>query len=156
MSAQASRVAGWAWVAVQAVLILALIAAPPSKALHAPLAFGWVLFGLGLIIFGAAMAVLGHAFTPNPVPKENARLVGRGIYRFVRHPMYTAVLVCALGWSLAHGAIWHYGVSLAMWVFFYAKSSAEERWLMQRHPHYADYRASAGRFMPKVFPRRDS
>src|SRR5881628_2833001 len=34
------------------------------------------------------------------------RLVVVGLYRFVRNPMYLAVLTLVAGWSLAFGSVW--------------------------------------------------
>jgi protein-S-isoprenylcysteine O-methyltransferase Ste14 len=63
--------------------------------------------------------------------------------------MYSAVLVCAVGWSIAFGGAWHYALCFMLLIFFWLKSSVEERWLLSVHPEYAKYRLSAGRFLPK-------
>jgi protein-S-isoprenylcysteine O-methyltransferase Ste14 len=123
--------------------------APSSPALHAPHVAGWIIFASGLLIFVAAYAALGKSFTANPVPRAEATSVAYGIYRFVRHPMYSAVLVCALGWAIAFGGAWHYALGFILLVFFWLKSNVEERWLLSVHPEYAKYRLSAGRFLPK-------
>jgi protein-S-isoprenylcysteine O-methyltransferase Ste14 len=148
-----SRRAGWWWVALQAVLLLALVLAPASPSLHAPVFAGWVLFGAGLTVFAAAFLALGKAFTPNPMPKPDAALAVHGIYRFIRHPMYSAVLLCGLGWAVAFGGLWHYILCAALLLFFWAKSRAEERWLVQRYPGYAQYQRTAGRFLPRLTRR---
>ncbi|MFM2399223.1 MAG: hypothetical protein RL341_1380 [Pseudomonadota bacterium] len=145
-----SRRAGWWWVVLQAVLLLALVFARAAPSLHAPLAAGWVVFGAGLAVFAAAFVALGHAFTPNPMPKPDAALAVHSIYRFVRHPMYSAVMLCGLGWAAAFGGIWHYLLCAALLLFFWAKSRAEERWLAQQYPGYAQYQRTVGRFVPRL------
>lgn len=144
-----SRRTGWIWVACQFLLILALVLTPASPALHAPQKIGWLVFTSGVIIFVAAYAALGKSFTPNPVPRAEAAFVAQGIYRFIRHPMYSAVLVCAMGWAIAFGGVWHYALCFILLVFFWSKSNVEEQWLLSAHPEYAKYRLSAGRFLPK-------
>ena len=63
---------------------------------------GFAVAGWGLRVGGAAMAVLGSihlgdALTPQPVPKPGAGLVGHGLYRFVRHPIYAGLLAYGIG-----------------------------------------------------------
>jgi protein-S-isoprenylcysteine O-methyltransferase Ste14 len=144
-----SRRTGWAWVACQFLLLAALVLSPASPALHAPQKIDWIIFASGLIIFVAAYAALGKSFTPNPVPRAEATFIAHGIYQWIRHPMYSAVLVCAVGWAIAFGGAWHYALCFILLFFFWLKSNVEERWLLSVHPEYAKYRLSAGRFLPK-------
>ncbi len=150
----AKRRLGWLWVVLQAVLIATLLAlpyaAPTLHIIHTPILIGWFVLGTGLLLFVFAFAALGKSFTPNPVPKENAAFVMHGIYRWIRHPMYTAVMLCAIGWSLTHGSFWLYALSATLVAFFWIKSTAEERWLVAQHEGYVGYRLRTGRFLPKV------
>jgi protein-S-isoprenylcysteine O-methyltransferase Ste14 len=109
-----SRRTGWIWVASQVLLLAALVFVPTPPALHAPHFAGWIVFASGLVIFIVAYAALGKAFTPNPVPPAEAKFVARGIYRWIRHPMYSAVL----GWAIAFGGAWHYALCFILVVFF--------------------------------------
>lgn len=144
-----SRRAGWAWVACQFLLIAALVFAPASPALHGPHIAGWIVFAFGLLIFFAAFVSLGKSFTPNPVPRADAPFIANGVYQWIRHPMYSAVLICALGWAITFGGVWHYALGFILLAFFWLKSNAEECWLSSVHPEYVKYRLSAGRFLPK-------
>jgi protein-S-isoprenylcysteine O-methyltransferase Ste14 len=144
-----SRRTGWIWVASQVLLLAALVFVPTPPALHASHFAGWIVFASGPLIFIVAYAALGKSFTPNPVPRAEAKFVVHGIYRWIRHPMYSAVLVCAAGWAIAFGGAWHYALCFILVVFFWLKSNVEERWLLNAHPQYAKYRLNAGRFLPK-------
>ena len=54
--------------------------------------------------------------TVNPLaPDKCSRLVDSGIFRFTRNPMYLALLMALIGWSIFLGNLW----SLVM-VFFWA------------------------------------
>jgi protein-S-isoprenylcysteine O-methyltransferase Ste14 len=99
------------------LLIAALVLAPTSPALHVPHKAGWIVFAFGLLIFAAAYAALGKSFTPNPVPRDEAPFIAHGIYQWIRHPMYSAVLVCAVGWAIAFGGAWHYALCFILLVF---------------------------------------
>jgi protein-S-isoprenylcysteine O-methyltransferase Ste14 len=106
-------------------------------------------FASGLLIFVAAYSALGKSFTANPVPRAEAPFIAHGIYQWIRHPMYSAVLVYAVGWAMAFGGAWHYAMCFILLIFFWLKSRVEERWLLSVHPEYVKYRLSAGRFLPK-------
>ncbi|HEX7472870.1 MAG TPA: methyltransferase, partial [Candidatus Limnocylindrales bacterium] len=54
----------------------------------------------GVVLAGAAARTLGAALTPLPMPNAEARLVRTGAFRLVRHPIYGAVVIAALGWGL--------------------------------------------------------
>ena len=86
---------GWIWVGAQAVLLLALVALPtrddwPFPFLLTVLA-GLLFFG-GLILAAVAALGLGSSLTPTPVPNQAGELQTKGLYRFMRHPIYTCLL----------------------------------------------------------------
>lgn len=105
-------------------------------------AFFWI--GMALFLLGGLLAfwarrALGEAFTAFPEPREGARLVTEGPYRFVRHPIYLAVGVSMVGWSLAFGVL-GFVFTAALAVVWFFKARHEERRLLARHPEYAEYR----------------
>lgn len=133
------------------ILAVALLVLPPGQT---PL-----LRLIGLALMAAAFVVLGLAVLefysrnttlPNvtPTPKQRAGLVETGIYRYVRHPIYTSVLSGALGAALAHGHVIPLLIALVLIVFFTAKSRYEESLLRAAYPTYAAYMTRTGRFLP--------
>ena len=52
---------------------------------------------LGLVLLAAAFVPLRHVIQIAPAPKAGGRLVHAGVYRFLRHPIYTAVLLLVVG-----------------------------------------------------------
>ncbi len=108
------------------------------------------LVALGALVAIAAGLRLGSTLTPLPIPKEDGALAQEGIYRFVRHPMYTGVLVAAAGvlvWgaSLAHLVAW-----LFLLAVLSAKVSFEEMLLSEKYPEYGKYKQRTGRFFPPL------
>lgn len=134
-----------------AILALSLIVFPLGQT---PL-----LHLIGLILIVAAFVVLAlairefrlrNAMLPNitPTPDSHAALVSSGIYGYVRHPIYSAVLLGAIGVALAHGHFAVMGVALVMVVFFSAKARYEESLLRTVYPGYSNYMTHTGRFLP--------
>lgn len=142
---------GWLLVVVQFVLLLVLILLP----WRSPSALSIVL-GLVLAVAGALLGVmagrhLGRALTPTPVPIVDAGLRTGGAYRFVRHPIYSAVLLMVLGYVIAIGTVWTAAGALVLLVFFVLKSRWEDGLL---HEQYGDewtvWAARTGALVPRL------
>lgn len=145
----------WAWglVAGQFALIIALIAVPAGS-LWPRTPFVWAVALLFLIIAGVvgvgAGIRLGPNLTPNPIPKPEGTLETGGLYRFVRHPIYTAVLALALGLTTLAASIFHVVIFFILVMLLGVKARAEERLLRERFPDYQEYQATVGRFIPGI------
>lgn len=133
--------------------VLATLALMPGR---------WPTAGAALLL--AAGAALGAwalsanrpgNFNIRPQPRDGAQFVHRGPYRWIRHPMYSALLLAGLGavhmagggdapWALpAAGVTW-----TALLAVLWGKSAVEEHALLRVFPGYADYRRRSGRFVP--------
>jgi protein-S-isoprenylcysteine O-methyltransferase Ste14 len=110
-----------------------------------------VLFcGLGLLIAAAAFHALGESFRISPAPHQRATLVTHGVYRLLRHPMYTSVASLSLGAFLMRPS-WVIGLLGAALVgFYHFKAYHEERLLVQHYPEYGDYRRRTFGIIPWV------
>ncbi len=111
--------------------------------------FSILLIMLSLIV--GLMAVINMRLDNlNIVPtlKDRHQLVTHGIYRFIRHPMYTSVLLfcSALTLTNAHGVAQL--VMLILFVDLILKSNVEEKLLTERFSTYQNYRGKTGRFLP--------
>ena len=132
------------------VLAMALICYP----LRAPV--GWWP-ALALCVLGALIAVytLLHNKIGNfgiyPKPMRDANLVMSGPYRYVRHPMYSALLCLMLGIAGYNGGWSNWLGFGVLCVVLLGKSSLEEQYLRQRFSTYADYAGKRARFIPGVF-----
>lgn len=103
------------------------------------------LAGLLLGLWAVASNRPGN-FNIRPAPKAGGRLVQHGPYRWVRHPMYSALLLLAAGCALATLSAW--GLWLALLAVLRIKAALEEAWMTRAHPDYAGYRARTRRFLP--------
>ncbi len=87
--------------------------------------------------------------TPAPIDAPK-RLVVRGLYRFVRNPMYVGVLLVILGWALFFESrrILLYGVAAGL-VFHLVVLLIEEPMLTNKFgDSYETYRHQVNRWMP--------
>ena len=111
--------------------------------------------GLGLTLIGflviiIAILQLNKNLTPFPTPINNGTLIETGPYKFVRHPIYSGIILTAIGFGLYNESIWKMGIGLALWILFYFKSQYEETLLLNHYPDYESYRSRTGRFFPFV------
>jgi protein-S-isoprenylcysteine O-methyltransferase Ste14 len=106
---------------------------------------------LGLVLLASAVLSLGASLTVLPRPRERGGVVVSGVYRAVRHPIYGAVLLLALGWSLVESPLGLIGTALLA-VVFDLKARVEEAWLTERHPAYEAYlERTRQRFVPGLY-----
>ena len=87
-------------------------------------------------------------FNIRPTPKAGGQLVQHGPYRWIRHPMYTALLLLAAGCALAVSTLSAWALVLALAAVLTVKAMLEEAWMAREHPDYASYRARTRRFLP--------
>lgn len=147
---------GWLFVALQVVLLAALLLLPTGTAWPMPPWLRWVSAGLtvlGLAVIVVGGLTLGRALTPTPVPNGQGGLRTGGLYRYVRHPIYTGVLCVALGLTLGTRQWVGLGLGAATVAFFAVKARWEEARLAEVFPGYREYAARTPRFVPFV-PRR--
>ncbi len=143
---------GWLFVAVQAVVLVALIVLPGRDDWPTPASVRTVGYGLlvvGLVIIAVGALGLGKSVTPTPVPVSYGQLQTGGLYRFVRHPIYTGVLAIVAGLTIRSGSFISLAVAAATLVFFHVKARWEEQRLAERYEGYAAYAAATPRFVPR-------
>jgi protein-S-isoprenylcysteine O-methyltransferase Ste14 len=148
---------GEGWVAIQVVLIVAIVAAGvfgprwPDAAKPWLWAAAAVLGLVGLALFAGGSQRLGRQLTPFPKPIESGDIKRDGAYRFVRHPIYGGVLMLAAAWALVASPLALIPLALAC-VFLDLKRRREEAWLCSSYPGYAAYMLEVKQqFIPYVW-----
>ncbi|HET9317357.1 MAG TPA: isoprenylcysteine carboxylmethyltransferase family protein [Vicinamibacteria bacterium] len=109
-----------------------------------------VLAGVSSLLHSFARFALEGRGTPAPVaPTET--LVVSGQYRYVRNPMYVAVVGIVLGQALFFGSVALAWYALVLWALFHAFVLAyEEPTLLRAYGgSYERYRASVNRWLPR-------
>ncbi len=107
---------------------------------------------LGFFVVIIAFFKLGTALSPYPTPKEDSRLRSTGIYKFVRHPIYSGLILGFTGYGFFDDSLYKLIITALLVLLFYFKSAYEERQLINQFGQdYEEYRFRTGRFLPKVF-----
>ena len=105
---------------------------------------------LGFVILGIAAIALGKSLTAHPIPGKNAELVTTGLYRYVKHPIYSGLILVGLSLTITGGFIPHLFFYAALLLLLNYKASFEEALLTDRYVGYADYSKKTGRFVPRL------
>jgi protein-S-isoprenylcysteine O-methyltransferase Ste14 len=104
---------------------------------------------LGFALGGYAIMVMKFGnFNVLPRPVINSQLVIRGPYRFIRHPMYTSVLLIATALIAGDFSLIKAGIGLLLALCLTIKLEYEETLLLKRFPEYAAYRKHTKRLIP--------
>lgn len=90
-------------------------------------------------------------FNIRPLPREGGHLVQHGPYRWIRHPMYSALLLGGVAAARLSGDGSTWLVLAALAVVLRIKSAVEERGMVARYPAYQDYQRRTRRFVPGLY-----
>lgn len=117
-------------------------------------AFGWVAAGVLLTGIATGLWAIRHHPSDNfnivPELKENCVLVTEGLYGYIRHPMYTSVILMQLGVVLFY-PVWYQWLLWALLIIvLYLKAHREERLWMAHDPCYGAYRERTRYFIPYI------
>jgi protein-S-isoprenylcysteine O-methyltransferase len=113
---------------------------------------GVVLIWLGIAVRWWAVVTLGRAFRTLVVARDDAEIVRRGPYRFVRHPSYLGTLLSLLGLGLALGNLLCAAAALLGFAGNLWRIKVEEDALRRSaRSAYAAYMASTWRLVPFVW-----
>lgn len=112
--------------------------------------------GLSLTIAGIALAIwarfyIGQNWSGTVTVKVGHELIRTGPYHFVRHPIYSGILLAIIGSALARGdAVGVIAIAL-FWFGFLIKSRKEEEFMRKTFgEQYVQYAQTTGALVPKL------
>ena len=144
------------------IIVAALLLAGPRLAPKAltkrflPLNPVLIWLGTALVAAGLSYAVwarrhLGRNWSSNVVVKEDHALIRTGPYRYVRHPIYTGIILAFFGMALFIGE-WRALLGTAcVFLSFLIKSRAEEVQMVKLFPQYGEYRRETAALVPMIY-----
>ncbi len=112
----------------------------------------FLIYLIAIIIgFWAVFSMNNQTINVLPDVHENAMLTKSGPYKWIRHPMYTAVLTMLLGLLLndfSFQRLLIYGCVVLVLLF---KISIEEKMLLAKFPDYKEYSTTTKRLIPFLY-----
>jgi protein-S-isoprenylcysteine O-methyltransferase Ste14 len=127
-----------------------------------PLPYWAPLRVLGGLLLVGGLVVLVHAFvrfvveglgTPAPVAPTEHLVVG-GFYRYVRNPMYVAIIVAIVGQALLLGQLWLLAYAGLTWLIpaAFVRWYEEPTLARQFGAEYDAYRRAVPAWLPRLTP----
>jgi len=111
--------------------------------------FGLIVTGSGCFICILAREYLASNWSGKVVTQENHALIKIGPYKFVRHPIYSGVLVMMLGASFIIGNFMSFYWVLLCFLGLFQKSKAEEKLLTEKFGEsYEQYKKETKMLIP--------
>ncbi|SDS44960.1 Protein-S-isoprenylcysteine O-methyltransferase Ste14 [Gillisia sp. Hel1_33_143] len=105
---------------------------------------------LGIIIIVLSFYQLGSNLSPFPSPVKNADLITTGIFKYLRHPIYTGILLILFSVAIYNTSEYKLIISILLLILFQFKSKYEESRLIANFENYKDYMKDTGKFIPKL------
>jgi protein-S-isoprenylcysteine O-methyltransferase Ste14 len=109
---------------------------------------GVVITALGLALAVAARRQLADNWSASVQIKQNHALIRGGLYRYMRHPIYSGILLAVLGSALAIGEIRCLLAFALILIALLIKSRHEETRLRRFFPDYDGYAAATAALIP--------
>jgi protein-S-isoprenylcysteine O-methyltransferase Ste14 len=109
---------------------------------------GAILTTLGAAMAFSARAAIGRNWGAPGVRKTSTELVTAGPYRFIRHPIYSGILLMIIGTAVGLTPVW-WLVAAVSAVWFIHSARAEEKHMTERFPDaYPAYRGRTKMLVP--------
>ncbi len=131
---------------IMASLIVVVLTSPGHLFIPSVLQLGGVAFGLSAIL---TMRI--KRLRATPALAEGSELIRHGPYRFVRHPMYSALLIFSSSYVISDGSWLSVQLWLSLFVVLLTKLHYEEVELRSAFHEYDDYARKTNRLIPWVW-----
>jgi protein-S-isoprenylcysteine O-methyltransferase Ste14 len=132
------------------LILLCLLPVGPTIGSGQLRPLGLVCLALAALVGGLALLAMGADTRVHPVPDAQTPLRVNGIYAWIRHPMYAAVLLATLGVTLSSGRVLALLAFLALVAVLHVKSEFEDRMLQEKFGWQFSVYASR---VPALFPQ---
>ena len=101
---------------------------------------GILIIIIAFIITLVSIKDLGRNLSPFPRPIKNSNLVTKGIYRFIRHPMYYSLIFISIGVFIIKLSIYYLFLTISLALIIKFKIALEEKYLINKFKNYLLYK----------------
>jgi protein-S-isoprenylcysteine O-methyltransferase Ste14 len=143
-------------VVVRSPALREFLAETQRSASHSDI-LGWAGIALCVLGFGLAISArwyLGRNWGMPMSRKEQPELITSGPYAYIRHPIYTGLILAMLGSAIGVNISWALMLVPVSAYFIYSARREETIMLQQFPEQYAAYMARTGMLAPRLFRRR--
>ncbi|NER15528.1 hypothetical protein GWK08_18885 [Leptobacterium flavescens] len=113
----------------------------------------WMVFqllGIGIMLWGAASMGNGN-YNIQPEVKSDF-LVERGIYKWIRNPMYLGILLFYIPTVISQPQLIKWGLYISLIIILLLKIYREEHFLSQKFgEQFGNYKKRTSRLIPGIF-----
>ena len=115
----------------------------------------WLGVGVGILcVFGIywLFSSIGSGITPTSATRKEHKLVTNGIYRWVRHPLYTVGSSLFISFGMMADNWFIAALGVLAFIGMAIRTPKEEANLIEKFgDEYREYMKRTGRFLPKLF-----
>lgn len=109
------------------------------------------ILGLSLWFWAFGMMLFKKNYGLFPEVGRKKVLITTGPYRFIRHPIYSGMLLLALALLLNYGNLWRLFLFFLLLVSSLLKLTYEEKILKKHFKEYGDYQKRTKKLIPFVY-----
>jgi len=114
---------------------------------------GLELLGYVLLVWGAGLSIwskleLGEQWRGQVEVRKDHKLVQTGVYKMVRHPIYSGLLSLALGCAFLNHHPINVVCVIILFIAFKIKLTQEESFLRKQFPNYSTYATKVPQLIP--------
>ena len=106
---------------------------------------------IGLLLVIIAILQLNKNLSPFPTPKTHSVLLQNGLYKVVRHPIYSGLILMSFGYGVYQDSVYKILIATFLFILFHFKTQYEEQQLQNKFPEYQSYKSKTKKFFPYLF-----
>lgn len=112
-----------------------------------------LLFSLGVFINLSGRYYLGTNWGNNVVIYTDHKLIDKGIYKYIRHPLYSSIFLMLYAISIIYANVLVFILTSVIFVpaMYYRSKQEEKELIIKFKDDYLNYKRKTGMFLPKLF-----
>jgi protein-S-isoprenylcysteine O-methyltransferase Ste14 len=112
---------------------------------------GWVLFIVTAVIYCDSIIYMGKSWCIDLEVKDNHKIVTGHMFKYVRHPVYSALIFTALAMFFITGYVFLLAFFFLELIWFFYRARQEEKLLSKVTADYINYMKKTKMFLPLLF-----